>query len=402
MTQSPHVRPKTSAARDPRRPHAGGRAQGPVTLPDYGNGSLAELLPSVLAALGVQNEVNALSLPAAPRYCVLLVDGLGHNLLAATPSKAPFLSSLLARGRAITSGLPSTTASSLTSLGTGLVPGRHGVVGYTSRVRLPGGDALLNALTWDQPIDATAYQPHGTVFDRARAAGVAATVVSKRVFRGSGLTNVGLRGARYRGADSMGERVAEVASALRAEARAIVYVYDSDLDSTGHRRGWRSEAWAYQLAAIDMFAEMIDAAMPPDAVLVVTGDHGMVDVPSSRRLDVDATPGLRDDVTLIGGEARFRQVYVRPGAADDVAEAWRETLGPRALVLSRQEAVTQGWFGAVDRRVLDRIGDVVVAALGDTALMVPSVFPQEDKLVGMHGSVSADEVLVPLLVSQPV
>jgi hypothetical protein len=390
----------------PRLPAADAdqRADADVVTPEYGGGALSDLLPSVLAALGVPGEVDLLGLPPAQRYCVLLVDGLGWRLLRRHPGEAPFLTGLAAAQapgrRTLTTGLPSTTVTSVTSLGTGLVPGRHGLVGYTSRVQLPGGPALLNALSWDQPVDPEQYQPHPTAFERGAAAGVAVTSVSRRRFRASGLTRAALRGPTFFGADTVGEVVADAATALGPGGPALAYVYDSDLDHTGHARGWRSAAWAHQLAATDRLAEAVAEVLPPGTVLVITGDHGMVDVGPDSRVDVEADPVLADGVELVGGEARFRQLYVRPGAADDVAAAWSDRLGGRALVRMREQAVAAGWFGAVEARVADRLGDVVVAALGDVALVAPTRFPVETRLVGMHGSVTPDEALVPLLVTR--
>ena len=80
-------------------------------------------------------------------------------------------------------GVPSTTATSLTSLGTGLTPGSHGLVGFTARV--PGTDQLLNHLFWDADVDPLEWQPHPTAFATLAAAGVSVTVVNKREFRGS-------------------------------------------------------------------------------------------------------------------------------------------------------------------------------------------------------------------------
>jgi hypothetical protein len=116
-------------------------------------------------------------------------------------------------------------------------------------------------------------------------------------------------------------------------------------------------------------------------------------------VDVDETAALREGVALVGGEARFRHVYADDGAAADVVAAWRSVLGERAIVLSRDEAVAGNWFGAVEGRVLDRIGDVVVAVNGNCAVEMRSVFPVEATLIGLHGALTEDEMLVPLLVT---
>ena len=365
-----------------------------LVLPRYGEASLAELLPSILAALGVAGEHDLVGLPRSRRYCVLLIDGLGWNLLRAHPAQAPFLISL--PGRAITAGSPTTTVTSLTSFGTGLPPGRHGVLGYTTRI--PGTNELLNALKWSAAVDPIAYQPHPTVFERAARAGVAVTVVGERKFRTSGLTVAGLRSPGFQGANTLGERVAAAAEAASPD-QSLVYVYDGDLDTTGHRAGSGSAAWRHQLTIVDRFAEELSDALPTGTALVVTADHGMVDVDPANRVDVDDLPALRSGVALVGGEARFRHVYVEPGALSDVLAAWRAVLGDRATVLSRAEAIDAGWFGAVEGRVMDRIGDVVASVGGACAVEMRSVFPVEASLIGLHGALTADEMLVPLLVS---
>jgi hypothetical protein len=369
---------------------------GPGTVePRYGRGSLADVLPSALAALGARGWTGPISLPAASSYVVFLVDGLGWQLLRRHRDVAPYLNTLADAGHPITCGVPSTTATSLTSLGTALAPGQHGVVGFTSRV--PGTDSLLDALRWDQPIDPREWQPHETVFGRARAAGIATTTVSKRVFDGSGLTVASQRGAEYVGADTPGERISATVHAS-AEAGSLVYVYEGELDSTGHAKGCQSWAWEHQLGVVDSFAQRLREALPAATALLVTADHGMVDVGPDERVDVDERPDLLEGVSLLGGEARFRHLYCAGGAVESVARAWRHGLGERAIVLTRDEAVDRGWFGIVDSAVRPRLGDVVVASTGTHAIVSTSRFKHESRLIGFHGSLTPDEMLIPLLV----
>ncbi|MGZ4438500.1 MAG: alkaline phosphatase family protein, partial [Nocardioidaceae bacterium] len=179
--------------------------------PAYGDRSLGDVLPAVACALRVDAGLPhvGLELPEAAHYVVFLVDGLGYELLRDHEEQAPFLHALIA-GQAgpATVGVPSTTATSLTSLGTALPPGAHGVVGFTSRI--PGTDDLLNALTWSKAVDPREWQPHTTAMARLASAGVHTTVVNKREFAGSGLTVAGHRGAEFVGADKVGERMAAV------------------------------------------------------------------------------------------------------------------------------------------------------------------------------------------------
>ncbi len=370
---------------------------GDFVAPAYGQRSLGDVLPAVAAALGVDAGYApvGLELPPAPSYVVMLVDGMGQELLARHRDHAPYLNALLAGSEGGTAGVPSTTATSLTSLGTGLTPGEHGLVGFTSRV--PGTDHLLNALYWDQDVDPLEWQPHDTAFDRLARVGVITTTVSKRIFKGSGLTVSSQRGADHLGADKMGERIAGAVSSS-SRSPSLTYLYDGDLDWIGHRHGVDSPAWRQQLMALDGAVEQLRDSLAPATRLIVVADHGMVDSDVASRFDVDTTPGMRDGVDLVGGEARFRHVYCQPGAVEDVTAGWRTILADNALVLTRDEAIERGWFGHVEDRVRPRLGDVVAACAGDTAIMSSKDFPFENKLIGMHGSLTPDEMLVPFLV----
>jgi hypothetical protein len=373
---------------------SGVQAESPV-LPAYGQSTLADLSQSVLASLGVPETANVLGLPQVRRVCLLVVDGLGWDLLRAHRSAAPFLSGLMETGCWLTAGFPATTVTSLGSLGTGLPPGQHGLLGY--QVRVPPTSRLLNALRWDKAVDPIEWQPEPTIFERAAAAGIAAFRVASGAFRQTGLSVATMRGADYRSSDTPGALVARAAQALAEQPRAMAMVYTGDLDSTGHAWGCRSAAWRFQLSHVDRLAEQLAGALPGGTALHITADHGMVDVPPERRTDADAEPQLRDGVAVMGGEPRARHVYARPGAASDVLAAWRETLGDSAWIVSRAEAIAAGWFGPVDPRLADRIGDVVAAARGESAIVATEREPRESALVGMHGSLTAGDQKVPLV-----
>ncbi|MGD9483948.1 nucleotide pyrophosphatase/phosphodiesterase family protein [Streptomyces sp. TRM70308] len=375
-------------------------------VPAYGTASLADLLPAVAAGLGVPVHDTRLELPPADRACVFLVDGLGWDVLRAHPEHAPFLTSLLpgsagGSGRPLTSGFPSTTATSLASVGTGRTPGAHGLPGYT--VLDPDSDALMNQLRWQPWTNPHLWQPYPTVFQLAHAAGVATSQVSAPHFEHTPLTEIALSGGTFLGRLSGEDRMDLAAERLAAADRALVYTYYADLDGNGHRYGVDSDAWRGQLAHVDRLAQRLAEQLPPRSVLYVTADHGMVDVPPTpeARFDFDEDWELGAGVRLLGGEGRARHLYAVPGAAADVHAVWREVLADQAWVATRDEAIALGWFGppgaGVDDRVYRRIGDVVVAMSGTAAVVATRTEPKESALVGMHGSVTAAEQLVPLL-----
>jgi Type I phosphodiesterase / nucleotide pyrophosphatase len=368
-----------------------------VIVPSYGGGALPDLSASVAASVGIPGFPNVLGFDRTSHACVLVVDGLGWEQLRDHPAVAPFLSELAMNARPVSAGFPSTTVTSLGSLCTGTPPGTHGMLGY--QVRVPDENRLLNLLRWDKKaqVDPYTWQPQPTIYQRAEAAGVPAFHVAEAAFRGTCLTTALMRGARYQPANTMGELAAQAAAALTAHRRAFAIVYHGDLDGTGHRFGTGSDAWVRQLAHVDKLAEHLAAGLPSGGTLTVTADHGMVNVGPDDRIDLDETPALREGVALLGGEPRARHVYAQPGAEGDVLAAWRETLGDRAWVLSRDEAIKEGWFGQVDPAMVLRIGDVVAAPSGVTALVATKAEPKESSLYGLHGSLTPSEQLVPAL-----
>ncbi|KJK55893.1 alkaline phosphatase family protein [Saccharothrix sp. ST-888] len=365
-------------------------------VPAYGHGSLADLLPAVVAGLGVPGFESGLALTPADRVCVFLVDGMGWELIRRHPDWAPFLNSLVPGGRSITSGFPSTTATSLASVGTGRTPGVHGLAGYT--VAVPGAGYLMNQLRWQPHVEPSSWQPYPTVFEQAHAAGVATCQVSSPLFAQTPLTRVALSGGTFLGRTTGEERMDVSAQWLAEHDRALVYTYVSELDAAGHRYGVDSDEWRLTLNAVDRLVQRLAEQLPPRSALYVTADHGMIDIAPEDRIDFDEDWELSAGVALLGGEGRARHVYAVPGAAADVLTVWSEVLGDRMWVASRDQAIASGWFGPViDDRVYHRIGDVVAAARDDVAVIASRNEPGESSMIGLHGSMTPVEQLVPLL-----
>ena len=379
----------------------------PPPLPRYGEGSLADLLPSLLAALDVPGLRNPLGVEPLRRACLLVVDGLGWELLLANRRMAPILGGAAERGGPVTTGFPATTVTSLASIGTGLPPGGHGLVGYT--IALPGMERAFNCLRWTpyglgrakdlrDRVVPERLQPEPTGFELAADDGVEVTLVGAGEYAASGFTRAALRGGDYWRTFSLGDQAAGALRGLAKGRRSLVYLYHPDLDRTGHVRGVTGEAWRLELAHIDRLVGHIAERLPGDAALFVTGDHGMVDLHPSERVDLADQPELAAGVRLLAGEARARHVHAQRGAADDVLAAWQGLLGHAMWVVPGEEAVAAGWFGPqVPDEVRGRIGDVVAAAFGPIGVVQREVDPTQAILIGHHGSMTPAEQLVPFL-----
>ncbi|MGW4039530.1 alkaline phosphatase family protein [Streptomyces sp. NPDC004778] len=379
-------------------------ALGTAPVPEYGSGSLADLLPTLAAGLEVPGFTALIpELTPARRNCVFLIDGLGWEQIKAHPDEAPFLHSLLptsrgGTGRPLTAGFPSTTATSLASVGTGLPPGEHGLPGYTARN--PQTGELMNQLRWKPWTEPKAWQPYPTVFQLAAAVGVHTAQVSAPMFEQTPLTKIALSGGSFLGRLSGEDRMDVAAQRLAAGDRSLVYTYYSEVDGKGHRFGTDSDAWRGQLMYVDGLARRLAEQLPPRSALYITADHGMIDIPfdEQSRIDFDEDWELSAGVALLGGEGRARHVYAVPGAQADVLAVWREVLGEQFWIASRDEAIAAGWFGpTVDERVYGRIGDVVAAAHDDVIITASVNEPHESAMAGVHGSLTPVEQLVPLL-----
>ena len=369
-------------------------------------GSLCDVLPAAAALLGVPGASDTLALAEAvgadrvERVLVVLVDGMGWHLLPELAAHAPLLSSVLAGGTGRLTRLactfPSTTPTSLVSLGTGARPGEHGVLGFTLNV--PGTDRVVNHIHWRDDPPPAAWQPLPTWFQRLERAGVAAQAVLPAAFVGSGLTDAAYRGARFVPTRPDADYAAAVAAAL-ASAPGLVYGYTADLDTAAHVFGIGSPGWHEAAARVDALLTRLVETLPADTVLLVTADHGGLNLAPDARVDLDADPRLAAGVRVVAGEPRVRYLHTEPGAAADVRAAWAGVLGDRARVHSRAEAVATGMFGPVDPRHAARIGDVVVVCTGDLAVLATAHEPPETaRLIGFHGAATAAETAIPLIV----
>ncbi|PPB50182.1 alkaline phosphatase family protein [Arthrobacter pityocampae] len=369
--------------------------------PAYGASTVAEVMTSAAAALGVDGFTNALGLPASRRIAVVMVDGLGMALLRRYAAHAPFLRESLASARILSSAFPSTTAASLASLGTGLAPGQHGMVGYD--VLDPAQDTVVNMLgRWDAAVDPLLWQPHPTVFERVSGQLPVVTVSHPR-FEDSPMTRAALRGGAFAGAGTIHTQIDTAARHLAAAPRMLMYFYVNDLDKAGHRWGVESPHWLRALEDLDAALKLLARRVPPDTLLLLTADHGMVDIPASQRIDYSGHPDLLEGVAHTGGEPRMLHLYLAPDLPaedrDALALRWHEAYGSRAWILTRDEAVAGGYFGPVRDEVLPRIGDLLVLAREGIALIDGRrVQPTAFEMVGQHGSLTRAERDIPLIV----
>ena len=370
------------------------RAEAPVpVIPDYGGANVRGIVPALLGP-GAWSDALPWWMPepvkGADQAVLLVLDGLGWEQLQERLELAPTLAGLT--GHAISTVAPTTTATALSSIATGLTPAEHGLVGY----RMMLGGEVLNVLRW-----------HSASGDRRRALpprdvqpfpaflGHAVPVVSPTELQGTAFTEAHLHGSRPVGWRSASAIAVEVGRQLRAGER-FVYAYYGGIDKTAHERGF-GPYYDAELRFADQIVADVLAALPDGAVLLVTADHGQVQVGDQV---VHPTAELLAMVAGQSGEGRFRWWHAQRGAAADLLAAADEAYRADAWVVSREQTLDEAWFGTV-------VAPPVAARLGDVALVAHrpvSFFDPADTgsfhLICRHGSLTSAEVLVPLLAAR--
>jgi len=357
--------------------------------------SLADLLPGCVSAL--RGEPNALGFPRASSVVVVVVDGLGASVLN---ERAAYARTLSASRESMFSGFPTTTAAALTTITTGALPGTHGLVGYT--VLDAANDRVVKQLSgWDARLDPTTWQRVPTIFEQLGGTEIQSFAVGAKRYATSGLTKAILRGATYVSAESIGDRFAAAQSILDSRVPALTYLYVPELDMAAHRVGWQSDDWAAALEAVDAEVRGLVTGLRADQAVVVTADHGVIDVSARKHVLYGHKPELVDGLRHVAGDPRCLQLHVEPGldvdAVDRLVAAWRASESDRSWVVTRAEAVEAGWFGEVDPVVAARIGDVLVAARKGIAYYDGRDDENHRRMIGQHGSWSSEETQVPLL-----
>jgi hypothetical protein len=330
------------------------------------------------------------------RELLFLIDGFGFDTLATYAEVMPTMARMINFGK-IQTAFPSTTATSLATLTTGELPGVHGMLGYTVQVPRSGG-RLLNALKWDERVDPENWQPVETLFQRATKVGINVTHVAAKRYENSGFTRAVFRGAEYKGANVVADLVSETKQALQ-KTPSFVYLYVNDLDSAGHSDGVGSDKWIAALSAIDQMVSQLMKEVPKGTRIWITSDHGMINV--EEKIIIGQDNPLLTGVSVVAGEPRARHIYLTEDsvqAREDAAGVWQQYLQNKALVLTREQAMSTNLFGAnLSSDSIDRMGEVIAIARGGLILVDADRDDKEGAMVGHHGGDSEIESQVGLL-----
>ncbi|MEK7296029.1 MAG: alkaline phosphatase family protein [Actinomycetota bacterium] len=361
----------------------------PPRIPDYLGGCVSNIIPAILGPKGTADIPGWMpsAVRGAHQVVLLVADGLGWNQLQGRAAVCPTLMSM--SGGSITTVAPTTTVSALTSITTGLTPGEHGLVGY----RMDMGGRVMQMLRWgDEKGDLRRMYPPDVIQPCPPFMGAVVPVLSKAELEGSAFTEAHLRGVRACGWRSSSSIAVQV-RALLQQRHSFIYVYYDGIDKIAHERGF-GEYYDAELRLTDRLVADIASVLVPGSVLLVTADHGQVDVGTNTSTP---HPDVRALTTYQSGEGRFRWLHTRSGTVDELWSAAQEHHGHEAWVMRRDELIDGGWFGSrVSDAARQRLGDVALIAHAPTSFDDPAdsgPFP----LICRHGSLTDDELDVPLL-----
>ena len=354
-----------------------------------------------ISALGsITGKENRLGLPKAKSACVILVDGLGAANIRYRAGHANFLASQLANDGTIMAGFPSTTVTSLVSFSTGLKAGQHAMVGYQVYDRKRASN--VNLLTGiGSAAEAQDWQSHKTVSEVAAENSIDCYFIGPAEYENSGFTNATMRGAKYVAAKTLDNRVAAAKKILVAKESALVYLYVPELDQRAHAHGAKSGQWVEKLEDLDLAVRQLTAALPGNVGVLLTADHGIVDVAHERQIYLDELN--INGLVSVGGDPRVLFLYLDDQHTDlantqSCIQSIQEFVGKRAFVVARDDLIAQGWYGQVSDEARDRMPDIFVIAHGEVALYHREFAkPKSMQMIGQHGAISDDELFVPLL-----
>ena len=349
-----------------------------------------------ISALGsITGKHNRLGLPNVHSACVVLVDGLGSANLRLRSGHAPFLANQLKIDGSITCGFPSTTVASLASFSTGVKPGEHGLVGYQIfDVDRRQNLNLLTGISGER--EAKTLQPAITVSERASEAGVDCYFVGPAEYEASGFTSATMRTAKYVPAKSINDRIAAAKTLLKQKNKSLIYLYVPELDQRAHAFGSKSGEWVEKLEDLDLAIRNLVTDLPSSCGVLLTADHGIVDVSPDKQIYIDELE--LQGLVSVGGDPRVLFLYFDEKPASETIDILRNFLGKRAIVATKQDIVSAGWYGMVTADALKRIPDIFLITVGEAAIYHRGYAKAKSlSMIGQHGSISDDELYVPLL-----
>lgn len=405
--------------------------------PDYGGLCFSGIHETIAEALGARPMGKGIPKEGVPtmetgraysKVVVLLVDGLGYDVWLRNSNDGGAIGALSRRGAVapITAVFPSTTAAALSTLSTGLMPLEHGLLEW-----------LLYMEEFDATIETLPFRPVGTrgqdvmlaagvdpkvlldaetIYERLAREDVTSYTLLDGDIAGSAYSRLVNRGSATVGYSGMLGMLDTMVKTLEgAKGRTLVYAYYGGLDGVAHDQGPDSGMAAAELTMLSaalngMLFRKLSPKAAEDTLFILASDHGQVQVEPERTTYLNSDRTLmssmrkgRDGKTIppVGGP-RDIFLHVRDDKVEEAQEHLRRSLGGRAVVMTAGVAAENGLFGPGEagERFRRRVGSLLVLPKGSETVWYEHVPGKRMELRGIHGGLSAKEMLVPLAVAE--
>jgi hypothetical protein len=356
-------------------------------------GRLGDVLISALKS--VLGEPNPLDLVAKRSVCVILVDGLGSVNLKTAGGHASYLNSLTSESAMC--WFPATTATSITSFATASNPWSNGFLGY--QVFNQKTVSSMNLLSgWNDFEEGSNYQNLPTISEQANSVGVGFHTVAPAVYERSGFTGATMRGSIFHGVNSIAERFEKAKQLLSDPIAKVVYLYVPELDQLAHAQGSASTAWLNELESVDSYVRVLSTNLPKSAGIVVTADHGVIDVDKTNHIFLDEFVS-GDQFRFVGGDTRALYLYFKDGVdIKDHRKALEQTLSDTCYVVTTEDLIAAGYWGSLNSASSNVAPDLVVLARKQVALYHRDFAKAKSmNMIAHHGSISNQEMAIPLI-----
>ena len=348
---------------------------------------------------------------------LLIADGMGLLNIKENIGRLPFLDRLNTEGSlaAGTSVFPSTTAASMTSLYTASDPFSHGLLEWY--LYLDEAEMVIETLPFSaqNPAEADKFKSldldirllfEGEPYtSRLTAEGIECTAIMPRSIKDSAYSS-----AVFPSADTIGYETLEDVLPLVMDkggtGKRLTVIYYPGADTEGHVHGPLSENYLEEMRRVDSFLRAFRESEVSGTSLVMTADHGQTEIDPRSVVYLDEFDWF-DDMLPVAASGKTippygspRDVIIRSMDAVKMKSMLERELGDTAAAAESLRLAGEGYFGSGKkaRSLSSRMGDLWLLPGTGTGIWYRHFDDEEVRLKGMHGGLTAKEMLIPVAV----
>ncbi len=395
--------------------------------PNYAGHSILNIPSSVCAWLGasdfgvgpLQEESLAPLVKGVKRVILILMDALGLKSFQRWLAEGylPIWQQLLLDGLLLplTSVVPSTTSTALTSLWTGRSAAEHTIAGYELWLKEYGlvANMILHApMSFRDDVGGLTragfqpetFLPFPTLGSHLSAQGVKPYAFQHYTIARSGLSQMLFKDVEvesFATSTDLWINLRELMNSRPTE-KQFIWVYWGEVDHYSHRYGPANERSAAEFTTFSQtFERLLLKGLEPqarqDTLVLLAADHGQIFTPKSPHHDLRNHPGLVHRLHMLPtGENRLIYLFAKPNQRDEIREYFNRSWPRQFTLINSAELIRLGLFGPGKpaSRLPDRLGDLVAISHDSSYLWWGN---KDNPLLGRHGGLSPEEMLVPFV-----